>query len=70
MFTAMVLACAIGMTNTCVEATDELGPYETKEQCVMRVHQMIATMQATFPVPHSYRYKCVEQSITKKGISL
>ena len=68
MFTAMVLACAIGMTNTCVEATDELGPYETREQCVMRVHQMVTTMQMAFPQPHTYRYKCKEPEA--KGINL
>ena len=60
MFTAMVLACAIGMTNTCVEATDELGPYETREQCVMRVHQMVTALQMTLPVPMQFHYKCTE----------
>ena len=70
MFTAMVLACAIGMTNACVEATDELGPYETREQCVMRVHQMVTAMRLTFPTPHTFQYKCVEHSITKKGMKL
>jgi len=70
MFTAIVLACAINMTNACIEATDVLGPYETREQCVMRVHQMITSMQMSFPVPHEYKYKCVEHTITKKGINL
>ena len=70
MFTAMVLACAVGMTDVCIEATDEWGPYESEELCLMRVHQMVATMNATLPTPHEFRYKCVEHSIKQKGVSL
>jgi len=36
----------------------------------MRVHEMVAQMRMAFPVPHTYQYKCVEQSIKQKGISL
>ena len=69
MFTAMVLACAIGATDAsmCIEATDERGPYETREECVMRVHQMVAALQMTMPVP-TYSFKCEEP--TPKGIKL
>jgi len=70
MFTAKVMACAIGMVGACVEATDELGPYETKNQCMDRVHVMVDVLKATLPIPHKYHYKCEEDSITKKGISL
>ena len=68
MFTAMVLACAIGATDAsmCIEATDERGPYETREECVMRVHQMVSALAATMPVPMQYSYKCE----TPKGVSL
>ena len=60
MFTAMVLACAIGSVDasTCIEATDEYGPYKTREECVMRVHQMVSALQMTMPVPMQYSYKC------------
>jgi len=70
MFTAMVLACAIGSvdTTTCIEATDERGPYETREECVMRVHQMISALSMTMPVPMQYSYKCEEPA--PKGIKL
>ncbi len=70
MFTALVLACVMAAPDRCIEAEDTFGPYETKAQCVMRVHEMVAQMRMTFPVPHTYRYKCVEQSIKQKGISL
>ena len=47
----MVLACVIATdASMCIEATDERGPYETREECVMRVHQMVATLQMTMPV--------------------
>ena len=70
MFTAMVLACAIGSVDasTCIEATDERGPYKTEAECKMRVHQMVTTMQMAFPQPHTYRYKCKEAEA--KGINL
>jgi hypothetical protein len=69
MFTAMVLACAIGSVDasTCIEATDERGPYQTREECVMRVHQMISALAATMPVPMQYSYKC---ELPKEGVSL
>ena len=70
MFTALVLACVMAAPDRCIEAEDTLGPYETKGQCVMRVHEMVAQMRMAFPVPHTYQYKCVEQSIKQKGISL
>ena len=70
MFTALVLACVMAAPDRCIEAEDNLGPYETKGQCVMRVHEMVAQMRMAFPVPHTYQYKCVEQLITKEGISL
>ena len=60
MFSAIVLACAIGNVSpgTCIEATDERGPYETREECVMRVHQMVSALAATMPVPMQYHFKC------------
>ncbi len=68
MFTAMVLACAIGSTDasTCIEATDEYGPYKTRKECVMRVHQMVTALQMTMPVPMDFRFKCE----TPEGVSL
>jgi|TARA_R100000149_G_C5866771_1_gene131403 hypothetical protein len=71
MFTAMVMACAIGVaTNGCTIATDELGPYETKLQCLERVDEMVLVLKATLPIPHKYSFKCEEYSITKEGINL
>ena len=66
MFKALVLACAIGNVSpgTCIEATDERGPYETREECVMRVHQMVSALAATMPVPMQYSYKCEEPNGT------
>ena len=68
MFTAMVLACAIGNVTpeTCIEARDTYGPYKTEEECVERVHEMIKSMALTVPMPMQYTYKC-ENS---KGIAL
>jgi len=60
MFTAMVLACAIGNVSpdTCIEATDERGPYETHKECYARVQEMVTALAYTMPVPMQYSYKC------------
>ena len=60
MFSAIVLACAIGTTDpgACLEATDERGPYETYDQCYARVQEMVNALDATMPVPMQFRFKC------------
>jgi len=49
----MVLACAVGVVtpDTCIEATDNLGPYKTREQCMERVHEMVQVLAYTIPTP-------------------
>ena len=68
MFEAIVLACLMAQPDMCITAEDARGPYQTEEECVMRVHQMVTAMQLTFPVPHVYSYRCQEP--TPKGIAL
>ena len=60
MFTAMVLACAIGNVSpaTCIEATDERGPYVTHDECYARVQEMVTALAYTMPVPMQYSFKC------------
>ena len=66
MFTAIVLACAMGTTDpsACVEATDERGPYETYDQCYTRVQEMVNALDATLPVPMQYSFKCANEQGT------
>ena len=68
MFQAMVLACAMGAVtpDTCIEATDNLGPYKTREQCMERVEEMVQVLAYTIPTPMEFRFKCE----TVKGVSL
>jgi len=68
MFTAMVLACAMGAVtpNTCIEATDNLGPYNTRKECLARVEEMVQALAYTIPTPMEFRFKCE----TTKGVSL
>jgi hypothetical protein len=58
MFTAIVLACVIGMPDNCVKAEDTRGPYKTQEECVLRSYEMITAMQMMLPAPHTFKYKC------------
>ena len=70
MFEAIVVFCALGVTDPseCVTAEDTRGPYETREECMMRVHQMVSTLAMTMPVPMQYSFKCEEPA--PKGIKL
>ena len=70
MFEAIVVFCALGVTDPSewVTAEDTRGPYETREECVMRVHQMISALAMTMPVPMHYSYKCEEPKL--KGMKL
>jgi hypothetical protein len=67
-FTAMVLACAMGTASpeTCIEALDELGPYATKQECYARVKEMAQTLALTIPVPMQFYFKCDKV----KGVTL
>ena len=66
MFTAIVLACAIGTTDVdaCIEATDTFGPYNTYDECYARVQQMVNGLNSTLPVPMRYSFKCANEKGT------
>tara|TARA_R100000654_G_scaffold4623_1_gene13567 strand:+ start:553 stop:765 length:213 start_codon:yes stop_codon:yes gene_type:complete len=70
MFEAMVLACAIGTfsPDTCVQANDLEGPYNTQEECKARIEEMIAGIVLTIPAPMNFHYKCEQQN--PEGIKL
>lgn len=63
MFTAVILACVIGMPDACVEAEDTRGPYATEQECVMRAYEMISSMQMLLPIPHMYKHKCTTEGL-------
>ena len=60
MFTAIVLACAMGSTDpdACFEAHDTYGPYATYDECYTRVQEMVNQIDASFPVPMQFKFKC------------
>ena len=70
MFEAIVLFCAIGVTdpNECITAEDTRGPYETKEECYGRVQEMVTGISMMMPVPLNFHFKCEEPQL--KGMSL
>ena len=40
MFEALVMGCLLMSDGDCVVFSDTRGPYQTKEQCVARAHEM------------------------------
>jgi len=59
MFYAAILACTLINPDACVEAEDTRGPYKTREECVLRVEEMIADTIPLLPrIPHSFKFRC------------
>ena len=40
MFKTIVLACSVAFPSECWEYHDTRGPYEDREKCVKRAHEM------------------------------
>lgn len=53
--------CAIANSSDCYEFSDLRGPYATKDQCILRVGEMITSIQM-MPTeePQHFKYKCVK----------
>ena len=67
MFEAFVLACLWGSPispQTCQELRDVRGPYMTKEQCKMRVDEIVSDMPVYKPHLQPRGYRC-DKSTTK-----
>ena len=68
MYTAMILACFAG--QPCMEFTDTRGPYITKEECEVRVEEMVVGLVDAYRVPVIHmQYKCKqdEEEVNKIG---
>jgi hypothetical protein len=67
MFTAIVMFCALGITdpNECMTAEDTRGPYETREECYVRVQEMVTGISYMLPMPLNFHFKCE----TPKGVT-
>ena len=45
-----------------MQFTDRRGPYRTKEECVARIHEMIAELHPTLPdVARKHLYNCDDE---------
>lgn len=66
MFKTIVLACSIAFPPQCWEYHDTRGPYEDREKCVQRAHEMgndIAKIHEGSIMPKSYRCKILKQGM-------
>ena len=60
MFEAFVLVCMIGNANLCHTLQDLEGPYETRQECVVRTYEMAADLPEYMPMFQALKYKCFE----------
>jgi hypothetical protein len=58
MFKAILLICVMGDNSNCIELHDQRGPYETRERCVSRIHEMGPHVHQYMPGYHPVSYKC------------
>jgi len=60
MFEAYVLVCMIGNANLCHTLQDLEGPYETRQECIVRTYEMAADLPEYLPMFQALKYKCFE----------
>ena len=66
MFEGLVMGCLLMSDSECVVFSDTRGPYQTREQCVARAHEMAESLQSVFhDTPHEYTYKCESELPTE-----
>tara|TARA_R100001198_G_scaffold96908_1_gene89562 strand:- start:833 stop:1036 length:204 start_codon:yes stop_codon:yes gene_type:complete len=60
-FQALVMACSISFYGTpqCDVFDDLYGPYNTKDECEVRVEEMVYIINETRIIPTDYFFKCV-----------
>ena len=61
MFEAFMLACMIGNSNICHTIVDIEGPYNTHQQCIMRVNEMAYDLKDYMPNFTPLKYKCARK---------
>ena len=72
-FTAMIIACHVANNAMCMTITDNRGPYETPEQCEVRIEEMIKDligMWSQYNMPMVFKWTgCLDPTEQSKGIS-
>lgn len=59
MLKAMVMVCSLAMPDSCFELEDTRGPYLTKEQCFIRVGEIIEGIKPVLPDQNvQFYWKC------------
>jgi len=64
MFKALLLVCSLvhgsGDEKSCFELHDMETPngYNTIEECMGRIHEMVDMTRVMVPFPHQVKYKC------------
>ena len=48
MFTAVLFACHLIFTDSCVDIVDNRGPYKTKHLCIVRLSEMFVDTRKLF----------------------
>jgi len=61
MFEAFMLACMIGNSKICHTIADIEGPYNTHEECIVRVNEMASDLQDYMPNYVPLKYKCARK---------
>ena len=49
MFFAILVVCSLVREGGCRKFTDTLGPHLTREKCMTRIEEMVASVNPTLP---------------------
>jgi len=66
MFTATIIACLMGVPDSCITFVDNRGPYETEKQCLIRTEEMAQSAANIAGQPVMVKRNCIKD----KGVAL
>ena len=59
MFLAIVMVCSLVREGDRMKFTDTLGPHLTREKCITRIEEMVASVNPTLPEEaKQFYFKC------------
>ena len=68
MFEAIILICTLGLPEVytnCEEVRDTRGPYVTKQQCKVRIDEILGDLPEYRPYSYPKGYRCDKSTTTK-----
>lgn len=61
MFTAVIFVCHMAITDQCFKLVDDRGPYNTENECITRITEMMDSFSNVLPEYSVRGMQCQEK---------